>query len=78
MWSSNKSVGLGTQSNELKQAGGGADDDAGDEEPGVGAEPFVEEVAQAAERDHHCNEGDARGVCESRLAILFLIGALRH
>ena len=46
------SVGLGAQADEFEQAGGGTEDNAGDQEPWVGAEPFVEEVAQAAEGDH--------------------------
>ena len=42
-------VGFGTQADELEQAGGGAEDYAGDEKPRVGAEPFIEEPAQTAE-----------------------------
>ncbi len=43
------SVSLGAEADELIQAGGGAEDDAGDQEPWIGAEPFIEEPAQAAE-----------------------------
>ena len=34
-------VSLGTQPDEFEEAGGGAEDDAADQEPGLGPEPFV-------------------------------------
>ena len=62
----------------MVQAGGGAEDDAYDEEPRVGAEPFVEEPAKATERHDYGDECNACRVREAGFSILFLIGRLGH
>ena len=46
------SIRLRTQSHKFKQARCGAEDNPRDQEPGIGAEPFIEEPAEAAECDY--------------------------
>ena len=41
-------ISLGTQADEFEESGGGAEDDAADQEPGLGSEPLVQEPAQGA------------------------------
>ena len=41
-------ISLGTQADEFEEAGGGAEDDAADQEPGLSSEPLVQEPAQGA------------------------------
>lgn len=66
-------VGFGAETDEFEETEGGAEDDAADQAPGSGAEPFVDEPAGGAERDDGGEEGDARRVGEAGFAILVLI-----
>ena len=39
---------FGTQADEFEETGGGAEDDAADQEPGLSSEPLVQKPAQGA------------------------------
>ena len=71
-------ISLGTQADEFEEAGGGAEDDAADQEPRLRAEPPIDQPAQRAKGDHRRKECDAGGISVATLAILILVWLFRH
>jgi len=71
-------ISFGAEADEFEKAGGGAENDAADQEPGLCAEPPIDQPTQRAKGDHRRKECDAGGISVATLAILILVWLFRH
>jgi hypothetical protein len=72
------SICLRTQTDEFKQARGGAENNAANQTPGFGTEPFVEEPAQGTKTRDCREQRNACRISEAGLSILVLVRFISH